>query len=369
MKNFSKKVMLMMSLIVASIAFTACSGDDDDDFGGGNTITSNTKLWPAYSSSEKLWGYINENGEWAIKPQFTSCFEFSCGRAEVQVANRKYYYIDTNGNLINGNAIFRDCEDFLNNYALVQDDNNLYGLIDRNCNFVIRPMYYRLDHVASNGLMACKAIYDGKWGYINTSNKKVIDYQFDEAKGFVDGVAAVKVGDSWGLIDANGKYVVNPQYSYLRPIGNGRYAFAEKTNSTVSLSQTLYGMMDTSGKIIMQPKYKSLYGERYDRSGRFAVTNSNDKDGYIDVNGNEVIPCQYKDADVFMNGYAGVLTETGKSYIIDINNNIKINLEDGEELDTDCNNKGLFLISKYEGGKQTYRYINLSGKTVYMWGD
>lgn len=368
MKNFSKKVMLMMSLVVACIAFTACSSDDDDDFGGGNALTSNTKLWPAYSSSEKLWGYINESGEWAIKPQFTAAYYFSCERAVIQVANKKYYYIDTNGNYINGNATFTDCFSFENNYAVVKDDKGIYGLIDRNCNFVIQPMYYYLGNVASNGLMLCQASSGGKLGYINTNNDKIIDYQFDDAYGFYNGTAVVFMGDLYtgamGLIDASGKYVVTPKYGTIKAIGNGLYRFTEPINYDAP-SASLYGIMNASGSIIVQPKYRMIDGNEEDTSGRIRVENSTYKNGYIDVNDKEVIECKYKSANNFKNGYASVTTETGKSFIIDVNGNIKINLEDGEYME-DCR-QGLFLIRKYENSKYTYKYVNLDGKTIYMW--
>src|SRR4051812_20525185 len=42
---------------------------------------------------------------------------------------------------------------------------------------------------------------DRKWGYIDTTGKLVIQYQFDQAWGFGDGLASVKIGERWGYID------------------------------------------------------------------------------------------------------------------------------------------------------------------------
>jgi hypothetical protein len=50
----------------------------------------------------------------------------------------------------------------------------------------------------------------GKWGYIDKTGKYIINPQFDEAMGFNEGLASVRIGDKWGYIDKNGKFVWNP---------------------------------------------------------------------------------------------------------------------------------------------------------------
>lgn len=354
----------MMTLALTAVAFTACSSDDDES----GPVQNNTKLWPAYSSSDKLWGYINENGEWAIKPQFSEVHDFSCGLARVEVAGSKEYYINTNGEYINGNAKFDEGEDFKNNYAVVEDEKGVNGLVDRNINMKIQMIYSSLGDVASNGLMYCKASSSGKYGYINTDNEKVIDYQFDNAYTFHGEVAAVKLGDSWGLIGPTGNYVVTPKYISLYPLGNGMYAFGEKTTTSgTSSSSYLYGMMNASGKIIVQPIYKYIRPTSVvdDTTGRFAVQNSNGQEGYIDTYGKEIVECQYSYAGYFRNGYAFVINGANKRFIIDASGNIHSTLEDGEVLSKYSN--GLFRIEKVEAGKRTTKYVNLEGKTVYMW--
>jgi len=53
-------------------------------------------------------------------------------------------------------------------------------------------------------------ILNGKWGYIDTTGKIVINPQFDEAWWFSEGLARIKIGDRWGYIDKTGKYVWEP---------------------------------------------------------------------------------------------------------------------------------------------------------------
>ena len=41
----------------------------------------------------------------------------------------------------------------------------------------------------------------GKWGYVDENGKKVISYKYDEARPFEKGLAMVRKGDSYGMIN------------------------------------------------------------------------------------------------------------------------------------------------------------------------
>ena len=72
--------------------------------------------------------------------------------------------------------------------------------------------------------------------------------------------------------------------------------------------------------------------------------------GLVDANINYVIqPMYYSLGDVAANGLLRCrVSSSGKT------------VEEG-------NHNGLIGISKYYNGQTTYKYINLGGKTVYMW--
>jgi hypothetical protein len=44
-----------------------------------------------------------------------------------------------------------------------------------------------------------------------------IQPRFDQAAGFAEGLAAVKVGDRWGYIDQTGRIVIQPRFDYADP--------------------------------------------------------------------------------------------------------------------------------------------------------
>jgi hypothetical protein len=61
----------------------------------------------------------------------------------------------------------------------------------------------------------------GKYGYIDKAGKYVINPQFEDAKPFKDGFAAVEVGRKWGYINKGGKFVINPQFDDAEPFNDG----------------------------------------------------------------------------------------------------------------------------------------------------
>ncbi len=53
------------------------------------------------------------------------------------------------------------------------------------------------------------------------------------------------------------------------------------------------GIIDVDGNVIVPFKYSGINGFIWDESGRLAVVNDEDLLGHVDINGKEVIPCQF----------------------------------------------------------------------------
>ena len=55
---------------------------------------------------------------------------------------------------------------------------------------------------------------DGKYGFVNSSNEKVVDYIYDDATEQNEyGYAAVKKDGLWGAVDSKGNIVIEPTYN------------------------------------------------------------------------------------------------------------------------------------------------------------
>ncbi len=62
-------------------------------------------------------------------------------------------------------------------------------------------------------LMGSSHEQQGLWGYIDTSGNMAIEPAYRQARGFVNGLAAVKKDDLFGYIDAKGNLAIPPRFS------------------------------------------------------------------------------------------------------------------------------------------------------------
>ncbi|MGE5458827.1 MAG: WG repeat-containing protein, partial [Methanobacterium sp.] len=76
------------------------------------------------------------------------------------------------------------------------------------------------------GLAAVMMVDSGKWGFIDTKGKMVIQPQYTDVGGFSEGLSWVRIGEygnsSCGYIDKTGKLVIQPQYDYAGGFTNGQ---------------------------------------------------------------------------------------------------------------------------------------------------
>ncbi len=233
---------------------------------------------------------------------------------------------------------------------------------------------------------------NGKAGYIDQTGKVVIPLKFDEARGFSEGLAAVRSGDDWGYIDSTGKLVIKPQffqagrfqdgiasvgvwyprkkiidskvgfYSYINDTGQliTKDRFGVAFSFSDELAQVLTedyknGVIDRNGKILF---YFDIW-DNFSNGLALFKTNSNMPDsriGYIDKTGNVVISAQYHFGTNFLEGLACVSKEKGFGYI-DTEGNAKIDFVfDGCQVFSE----GLAAVRVAD----KYGFIDKSGKMV-----
>lgn len=241
-------------------------------------------------------GAINRSGEVVIPAEYEAVIEFREGLARVRKGPR-VAYLDAKGQRV------------------IEPRDLSTGLFSQG----VAP---------SMGRMA-----DGKfaWGYIDRAGAWKIAPQFQDAKGFSGGRAAVGVPDEWGkvkygYIDESGALVIKPQFDKAFPFSGaarveiegrvrlidpagrnvtpaGIDAFAEASDGMRMVQQGgLFGFLNAEGKLAIQPRFTSV---RDFKSGR-AVFQDARKYGFIDKQGKVVADAQFDYLADFSEGFAAV---------------------------------------------------------------
>lgn len=136
----------------------------------------------------------------------------------------------------------------------------------------------------------------GKWGYVDSSGTKVIDYQYDEADFFIDGKAKVRKGDNYGFITDNNEIIIPIKYNTIDNFNKTLYKVSAggKYKDGVLFDEK-YGFITHSGEEILKPEYEEIgmfvNGVAYIKKGN--------KYGYINDSIRTIIPCQYAAVGAF----------------------------------------------------------------------
>lgn len=86
-----------------------------------------------------------------------------------------------------------------------------------------------------------------RWGFVDTRGNTLIHPQFDEARNFAEGLAAVRIGAKWGFIDTNGEVRVSPLYEACGDFSEGLAAVRWYGR---------WGYVDREGAFVVMPRFQ-----------------------------------------------------------------------------------------------------------------
>ncbi|MEC5210552.1 hypothetical protein RCH20_001628 [Psychrobacter sp. PL15] len=64
---------------------------------------------------------------------------------------------------------------------------------------------------------------DGRWGFVDDNDVTMITYSFNEVRSFSEGLAGVRVNNSWGFVNLGGELVIPFRFDNSPLITNGNY--------------------------------------------------------------------------------------------------------------------------------------------------
>lgn len=110
-------------------------------------------------------------------------------------------------------------EAYASGYAVVKDASGYYIINEKGMQ--LGETCYAGAKGMEGGLLAV-ADQNGKWGFTDGTGGTVIDYQYEDAQSFSDGVAAVKRGGEWGYINMDNHVVIEAMYEEVMPFFQGK---------------------------------------------------------------------------------------------------------------------------------------------------
>ena len=178
---------LIFSMLIMIVNFTFCKSSDKN------------RLIPVEFGGK--WGYIDQNGKWAINPQFYSANRFgSNGLALVRSGfdDYKYGFIDQTGKWII-NPQFDSAIDFDDDELTGAAIDEQWGLIYKTGQWIVNPQFsYCPQH--SQGLYIVEN-EDEKYGVIDKCGKIIAPITFDKILFNDNGLISVMSDGKWGLMD------------------------------------------------------------------------------------------------------------------------------------------------------------------------
>ncbi|SFM15223.1 WG containing repeat-containing protein [Paenibacillus sp. 1_12] len=255
---------------------------------------SDMRATPLYSSSQQTihgmeWGYINDRGDWVIRPQYEYAADFqSNGYAVVQIKGQSGI-IDLTGEQVVP-PVWDSISSYTEGRAIVIDKQG-FKVINENGQILTDKAY---SYIApySNERAAFATINPNnqgnqRYGYLDLQGHEVIAPQYEEAGDFHAGKAVVKLKKkSFGLIDRNGALLFSYPYADVGALGDGLLPFQKELSGK-------YGYINERGKIIISPQYTTAMSFEDKR----AIVNTSEdytsQYGLIDRDANFVIKPEY----------------------------------------------------------------------------
>lgn len=231
----------------------------------------------------------------------------------------------------------------------------------------------------SEGLAAVRM--NGLWGYVTPTGDLYIPYQYEKAYSFKDGMARIKRDGKYGYINLEGVEVVHPQYYKAADFQDGVakvmrsrvYQYIDKTGAVVmpesfhwagNFSDGVarvrvggrFGYIDLDGEIVIPP---SVYSAVSDFKDGLAIVRKNKKYVVINRNGIIISP-EYHELEEFSEGLAAAKRGSIYGYI-DANGKVVIPYAYSEAAPF---SEGVALVKKFS----LYGYIDTEGKRVAGFG-
>lgn len=203
--------------------------------------------------------------------------------------------IDTTGRTIVP-PLYDDLE-YPSNSRILVVRRNLFGFTDLLGNTLLPPQFPMASSFHENRAVIAQYIdsFFLFYTYIDTLGNTLFPPSFQNAAPFSGGFAPVQQYDRWGIIDTLGNEILPCRFDFVT-LPDHSLVFAGEKNY-----MALYRLPSVSGAKAVQltpPLYEPVTPVTQNRIG----VSRDDKQGFLDLEGDEIIPCKYDEIGLFRHG-------------------------------------------------------------------
>lgn len=241
----------LSTLLVILISFTSFAQESEK-----------TEVFPFRSRANGKIGYMNENNEIIVEPQYSSGTYFG---NDTYFGNEKYATVSIKN-------------DSIERFAAIDLKGNYFIAFDEGYEFI------GLKNTFENWILVFKG---GKYGYINEKKEILIPLEYDNLGDFYGDLAVAEKYKKYGFIDSSNRIIIGFQYDWASDFGNIqpdglRYAMVEKDDKT--------GYINSKGMLVVSFSYDFAYPFH---SGLAKVIKDK-KYGCINAKGAIIIPFDFE---------------------------------------------------------------------------
>ena len=242
--------------------------------------------------SSTKWGYIDRNGQEAIPFKFDWASTFIEDRAVAAIGD-KYGYLDKTGHWVISPIYGADTSSFSDGTAVVELASGKLGIINRHGAPIVSAEFDYAEPF-SDGYALVEN--EGLQAFINPEGRELFS-GFYQAESFCCGFAPVLLDDGWHYLDGNGNISLGP----LDRAGRFRDGFAVTQSGR---DNYFLGRDGCARRILEVVDFVSPYcSER-----RFAFQR-NKMEGFLNENGDVIIPARFDEVSQFSEGLSTVCVD------------------------------------------------------------
>lgn len=172
---------------------------------------------------------------------------------------------------------------FLSSVLCLWSQRISYGVINTKGEEIIPFEYGFIYPQEYNYMMYPARDTIGRYGAINFKGQVVIPFEYSSKPFFYNNYILAEKKGIWGALDKQGKELLPFHYYHLMALTDNLLAVMHTEEDN------LYGIIDTEGNNIVKPKYENIWP----LNDTLLTVRKEGKEGLININGKEVIPCEY----------------------------------------------------------------------------